>query len=296
MDLTSIKGLIIDMDGVLWRGQEPLPDLPRFFDVLRRAGIRYVLATNNPSRRSPEYAEKAQRFGIPVSEEQIISSASVTLDYLAHRYPSGTRVHVIGEPQLHEMIAEAGYILAEDQVKVVVASMDRRMTYDTLKRGTFLLRGGAEFIATNRDAAYPSDEGIVPGSGTMIAALVASSERTPTVMGKPERPLFELGLTRLQLQPSQVASLGDRLDTDVIGGQALGLGTILVLSGYTRPDDLRDSPVQPDLICRDIAELATRFEAAFLLASSGPPSPMGGGGPAAHRATAQADRRPVEGQ
>jgi 4-nitrophenyl phosphatase len=245
--------------------------LTRFFDVLRQCGVRFVLATNNPSRRPEEFAARARRFGVEMAPEEVISSASVTLEYLAGRYPTGTRVHVIGEPSLHEMVAEAGFVLADDQVQVVVTAMDRRMTYETLKRGTILLRGGADFIATNPDAAYPSNEGIVPGSGTMMAALMASSGRTPIIMGKPEAHLFHFALRRLGLPDSRVASLGDRLDADVAGAHALGLQTILVLSGYSRASDVQASLVKPDLVCQDILELASRFEAAYSAVPSRPP-------------------------
>jgi 4-nitrophenyl phosphatase len=268
MDLSTVEGLIVDMDGVLWRGDEPLPGLTRFFDVLRRCGVRFVLATNNPSRRPEGFVEKARRLGVLLEATQVVSSASVTLEYLADHYPAGTRVHVIGEEPLHEMVAEAGYTVADDRVAVVVAAMDRRMTYETLKRGTLLLRGGADFVATNPDASYPSEEGIVPGSGTMVAALTASSGRTPVVMGKPYAGLFDLALRRLGLPGSHVASLGDRLDADIAGGRAFGLSTILVFSGYTRPEDLQTSPVKPDLACRDISELSDLFEAAHSLATS----------------------------
>ena len=261
------------MDGVLWRGEQPLQGLTRFFDVLDRCGVRFVLATNNPSRRPEGFVEKARRLGVLLESTQVVSSASVTLEYLADHYPQGTRVHVIGEEALHEMVAEAGYTLADDRVAVVVAAMDRRMTYETLKRGTLLLRAGADFVATNPDASYPSEEGIVPGSGTMVAALTASSGRTPVVMGKPYAGLFDLAIRRLGLPGSHVASLGDRLDADVAGGKAFGLSTILVFSGYTRPEDLQTSPVKPDLACRDISELSDLFEAAHSLATSDMPQP-----------------------
>ena len=290
MDLSTVEGLIVDMDGVLWRGDEPLPGLTRFFDVLRRCGVRFVLATNNPSRRPEGFVEKARLLGVRLSAAQVISSASVTLEYLADHYPQGARVHVIGEEPLHEMVAEAGYTLADDRVAVVVAAMDRRMTYETLKRGTLLLRGGADFVATNPDASYPSEEGIVPGSGTMVAALTASSGRTPVVMGKPHAGLFDLALRRLGLPATSVASLGDRLDADVAGGKAFGLSTILVFSGYTRPEDLQTSPVQPDLVCSDISELTALLEAAHSLAPSDLPPPMREDGTGPHPMGAPVDR------
>jgi 4-nitrophenyl phosphatase len=254
--LSDIKGLIIDMDGVLWHGATPLPGYVEFFETLHRRDTKFVLATNNPSLTPQEFAQKATRMGSSVSPDQVITSANATVAYLKRKHHAGTRIHVIGEPSLKRVICDAGYVLGDDAVEAVVASMDRSMTYETLKRGSLLIRTGVEFIGTNADAFYPAEEGILPGSGAMLAALAASTGRQPIIMGKPQVFMFELALERMGLSPDEAASVGDRLDTDVEGATVAGLQTILVLSGVTTPQTLAVSRVRPTWVFSGIDELA----------------------------------------
>jgi 4-nitrophenyl phosphatase len=260
--LGSLKGLILDMDGVLWHGELPLPGLAGFFDVLERRGIQFILATNNPSKKPEGFAEKARRMGVKVDTEQVVTSAMATVHYLKGRYPAGSRIHVIGESALREMVAGAGFELADDDVVAVVVALDRSMTYETIERGTLLIRGGADFIGTNPDPFYPTERGILPGSGTMVATLKASTARTPIIAGKPERWLYDLAMQRMGLQAEQVASVGDRLDTDIAGGQRLGMRTILVLSGIVTREILAANPVRPTWVFPGIAELGRALEEA----------------------------------
>ncbi len=260
--LEKIKGLILDMDGVLWHGEKPLPGLIEFFEVLERCGIRYVLATNNPSKRPEGFAEKARSFGVPIEPADVVSSVLATIHYMKSHYPEGIRVHVIGEPAMKELIAEAGYMLADEKVAAVIVALERGLTYETFKRGTLLIRAGADFIGTNGDPSYPTEEGFVPGSGMMVTALAASSDVKPLIIGKPERGIFDLSLDRLQLPLETIASVGDRLDTDIAGGQRFGTKTILMLSGIAQEEDLRRSPVQPDWVFSDLIALAHALESA----------------------------------
>jgi 4-nitrophenyl phosphatase len=259
-ELETIKGLILDMDGVLWHGEVPLPGLVEFFEVLDRRGIRYVLATNNPSKRPEGFAEKARGFGVPVGPADVVNSVLATVHYMKSHYPEGIRVHVIGEPAMKELIAEAGYILADEDVTAVIVALERGLTYETFKRGTLLIRSGADFIGTNGDPSYPTEEGFVPGSGMVVTALAASSDVTPLIIGKPERGIFDLALERLQLPRETIASVGDRLDTDIAGGQRYGTKTILLLSGIAQEEDLQRSPVQPDWIFSDLIALKHALE------------------------------------
>jgi 4-nitrophenyl phosphatase len=126
-----------------------------------------------------------------------------------------------------------------------------------------LIRGGAEFIGTNADPFYPTERGILPGSGTMVATLAASTGRTATVMGKPERWLYDLALERMGLGPGEVASVGDRLDTDIEGGRRLGMKTILLLSGIATQDALAASPIRPTWVFSGIDDLARALDAAW---------------------------------
>jgi 4-nitrophenyl phosphatase len=253
--LSTIKGLILDMDGVLWHGDDPLEGLKPFFDLLNKNKIRYVMATNNPSKHPAGFAEKARSFGIKIESEDIISSVVATVHYLKKHFPQGTRVHAIGEPALKECVAEAGYELADADVEVVVAALERALTYETIKRGTLLIRSGATFLGTNADPSYPTEEGFVPGSGMMVTALSVSADKKPIIMGKPERPIFELAMERMGLPADQVASVGDRLDTDILGGQLAGLHTILLLTGIASKEDLLASDIKPTWVFKDLMEL-----------------------------------------
>ncbi|MFN2273493.1 MAG: HAD-IIA family hydrolase, partial [Anaerolineales bacterium] len=168
----------------------------------------------------------------------------------------GSRVHVIGEKALKEQVHEAGYELADQDVVAVVTALDRQLTYDTFKRATLLIRGGAEFIGTNADPFYPTEEGFVPGSGMMVIAIAATSDTEPVVMGKPGRVLFDLAQARMNLPAEQLASVGDRLDTDIEGGRRLGMHTILLLSGITSREDLDRSPIKPDWVFDGLVDLS----------------------------------------
>ena len=164
------------MDGVLYLGDQPMPRLCEFFAFLRERPIPFILATNNSTRTPQEYVDKLAGMGVTVSPDEILVSGQATARFLAREYPRGTRVHVFGMPALKQAMTDEGFILADEDVQLVVASMDREVTFEKLKRATLLIRGGARFIATNLDPTNPSEEGLIPGTGAMIVALEAASE------------------------------------------------------------------------------------------------------------------------
>jgi 4-nitrophenyl phosphatase len=194
---------------------------------------------------------------VEVSPSEIITASIATIHYLHEKYPSGSRIYVIGEAPLKKMITDAGYVISEQDAAAVVATMDRALTYDMLKRGTLLIRAGAEYIGVNPDHSYPTPEGLVPGGGAILAALTVSTEQEPVVIGKPEGWIFKIAMERMGLSAAEVASLGDRLDTDISGGLRLGMKAILVLSGVTSPAELATSSIRPTWVFKDINELTT---------------------------------------
>lgn len=251
--LVDIKHLIIDMDGVLYRGDQPMPGLCEFFAWLRERSIAFILATNNSTRTPQEYADKLARMGVQVSPAEILHSGHAVARYLARDYPRGTRVHVFGMPSLKQAMTDEGFILADEDVSLVVASMDRAITYEKLKRATLLIRGGARFIATNLDPTNPSEEGLIPGTGSMIVALEAASGTKPMAIGKPEPIIYQLAMEQMGARPETTAALGDRADTDILGGKRAGLMTICVLSGSS--DRAEAEAFEADMIFDDIAHL-----------------------------------------
>jgi len=253
--LRPIGNLIVDMDGVLYRGDEVIPGAQEFFAFLRECPIGFILATNNSTRTAQQYVDKLARMGVEVALSEILTSSQATAMYLETLVPPGTRVYVIGEEGLEIAVRERGYIISGDGAELVVVGMDRRLTYEKLKVATLLIRGGARFIGSNPDTTLPTEEGFIPGNGAMLAALEVSTGVAPTVIGKPERTIFELALAKLGSSKEDTAIVGDRLDTDILGGHNAGLTTILVLSGATTRQDADSAPVKPDLVFEDIRNL-----------------------------------------
>ncbi len=262
LDLTQLSHLIIDMDGVLYKGTEPIPGAREFLLFSRRIGIPFLLLTNNSSMTAGQYQIKLADMGMQVAEEEILPSAAATAMYLSRIAAPGTPVYVIGEDGIRIELENHGFDLRNDSsVDYVVVGWDRQLTWEKLRIATQAIRAGARFIGTNPDKTYPSEAGIVPGAGAIHAALEASTEVAPEIVGKPQAAIFQLGLERLGAEAATTASVGDRLETDIVGGQRAGMPTILMLSGVTSREQLAISPTVPDLVFQDLAGLQEAWEA-----------------------------------
>ncbi len=253
--LEAVRHLIIDMDGVLWRGDEPMPNLQTFFDFLRQRNIGFVLATNNSSRTPEQYVEKLARFGVEMDTESILTSSQVAAAYLANRAPPGTHVYAIGKEGVRQALEQRGFVLSEEKAAYVVVGWNTDLVWDELATASLLIHRGAGFIGTNPDVSYPTERGPVPGDGAQLAAIEVTTGVAPVVTGKPEPQMYEEAMRRMGANPGATAVVGDRLDTDLAGGARLGLTTVLVLSGITSEADLVNSSIKPDVVCADIGEL-----------------------------------------
>ncbi|MBN2391141.1 MAG: HAD-IIA family hydrolase [Anaerolineae bacterium] len=261
LDWSAIKGVICDMDGVLWRGETPLPGLRDFFALLDAQRIGYVLATNNASKTPEQYVEKLARLGIETNTEHVLNSATAAADYLATQAASGTPVYAIGGPGTREALRLHGFTLTDgDHANYVVVGWDRELTWKKLATATLLIRGGAGFIATNPDRTFPMEDGLVPGNGAQVAALMTATDVEPIIAGKPGSLLYKGALARMGVAPEETLVIGDRLDTDILGGLHLGMPTALVLSGITHPDELSGSPIHPDIVFDDLAALVQAWQ------------------------------------
>lgn len=258
IQLRDIRALVIDMDGVLWLGNVPLPGLVDFFDFLAEKSIPFVLATNNASKTPEEYMEKLAGFGVTVSKDRILTSSLATAAYLQRQLKPGATVYAVGQSGLKQAMRDAGFRLIEDAsepAEVVVAGVDFTLTYDKLKYATLLIRRGARFVGTNGDVTYPAEEGQLPGAGAILAAIQAATGQEPLLIGKPKPFMFEMAVDKMGSGPEQTATLGDRLETDILGGQLAGLRKILVTSGVDNEESIREKGITPDLIYSGIEEL-----------------------------------------
>jgi 4-nitrophenyl phosphatase len=262
---SNIQNLIIDMDGVLWRGEQPLPRLPEFFDTLRELGVQFVLATNNASRTGNQYVQRLLRFGAAVNEDEVLTSPQATAAWLGANAPNA-RIFTIGEQGLSSELTRAGLkVLPPEhaqQATHVVVGIDREMNYGKLVEACLAIRAGATFVGTNPDVTFPSERGIVPGNGATLAALEVSTGVKPIIIGKPQPEMMVQALARMGGDASNTAVLGDRLDTDILAGRNAGLPTILVLTGVSGRDEAETGPIRPDFIFKDIGEVADALRAS----------------------------------
>ncbi|MBA2451651.1 MAG: HAD-IIA family hydrolase [Chloroflexia bacterium] len=247
------------MDGVLYRGNTLIPEVKAFLCALDSAGIPYTMATNNSTNSQLDYVMKLERLGVSVPEESIFTSAVATATYLRSTYPDGTRVYVVGMKALRHAIFEDGYFFpAEADADVVVSGADFELVYGSLRTACLAIRAGADYVATNADTTFPSEAGLIPGSGAIVAALVAATDVEPTIVGKPSPVMVESCLTAMGIEASQAVMLGDRLDTDILAGQRANARTVMVLTGVHTPADVRKTGIEPDLVI-DTLESLTRF-------------------------------------
>ncbi|HET6317208.1 MAG TPA: HAD-IIA family hydrolase [Chloroflexota bacterium] len=264
VDWSAVRGLLIDLDGVVYTGRDPIAGSASFLERARGEKLPFLLVTNN-STTSPELvAERLEGMDISVTADEILTSAQAAAAYIRRHSQAGATVSIVGEAGLRQAVAEEALTIVEDSkanVDWVLAGLDRQFDYQKLTYATRAILAGARFVATNADALLPVEGGhVLPGAGTMIAAIQTATGIQPVVVGKPEPGLFEHGLLRLGgLQPHQVAMIGDRLDTDVMGGQRAGLRTILVLSGVTTPQQLAAAMGKPDATVPSLAAVASLF-------------------------------------
>ena len=252
---SNLKALILDMDGVLWQESEAIGNLVEIFKQIKHLKLDYVLATNNATKTPRKYVEKLASFGVIVPENKILNSAMAVAYLLKKRFPAGGNVFIVGESGLSEALESNGFRISDKDCVAVVASMDRGVNFEKLKRATLLIRSGVPFYATNPDRTFPTPEGLIPGAGSIIGSLEISTDVKPIIAGKPNPTLYEFALERLGTAPAETLVVGDRLETDIIGGQKLGCPTALVLSGIaTRKEaEAHDPPV--DIISPSLTHL-----------------------------------------
>ncbi len=264
MKLTDrFDGFLVDLDGVVWRGEEAIAGAAETIEMLRDMGKRVVFVTNNASRSPREYAVKLMRLRIPTDPGDVVTSAHAVVENLRSlRLHRGDRVHVCAAPGLSQVLRGSGFTPTRDvqDAKALVVAWNPRLTFDDIRKAADLARSGVPFIGANRDATYPSESGLLPGTGAILAAIETASGRTANVVGKPQPGLFRIALHRAEVDPSRALFIGDRPETDVAGARAAGIAVALVLTGVTGEAELGSLADRPDVILGSLADVLSSNE------------------------------------
>jgi NagD protein len=252
-------GYLIDMDGVIYRGHELIPGADRFVDQLRTLEIPFCFLTNNSQRTRRDVVAKLSRMGVEVEENHIFTCAMATARFLAHQKPGGT-AFVIGEGGLLTALHQNGYAIVDHGPDYVVVGEGRTFNLELVEAAVRMIQDGAKLIATNLDPNCPTQDGVRPGCGAMVAMLEAATGVKAFSVGKPSPLMMRAARKELELTTDETTMIGDSMETDILGAVQLGFHTILVLSGGTRFEDLPDYAYQPELIVDSVANLADFLE------------------------------------
>jgi len=246
-----IRNYLFDLDGTLFLGSVPIPGAVEKVRALQEGKDVYFL-TNAATRSRESVAQKLRGIGIAADKANVYCSSYLVARYIAERHP-GKSAFVVGEDGLSEELAEAGVEVSEN-AGIVVAGLDRKLTYDKLSQAHRLLCNGAVFIATNKDHAFPVPDGTLPGAGALVALLETSSGRQAHSVGKPDPYMFTLAAKEHGLKAEETMMVGDRLDTDIGFAKRAGMKSALVLTGVAKRGD-RLEGIEPDLIVDSVASL-----------------------------------------
>lgn len=252
-------GYLIDMDGVLYRGSEPIPGAAHFIEQLRLRNIPFRFLTNNSQRTRRDVVAKLARMGIDVEDEHVFTCAMATARFLAQQKPGGT-AFVIGEGGLLTALHQNGYAVVDHEPDYVIVGEGRTFNLELVEAAVRMILGGAKLIATNLDPSCPTANGIRPGCGAMVAMLEAATGVKAFSVGKPSPLMMRAARKELGLATEETVMIGDTMETDILGGVQLGFHTVLVLSGGTRREDLVRYAYRPEIVVASLAELAERLD------------------------------------
>ena len=256
--LAERRGFLLDLDGVLYRGQETLPGAAELLAFLERTGRSYRLVTNDSRRLAAQYVERLAGMGMAVPHDAIVTAGETTAAYLQRIARPGARVLAIGGEGLVRPLLAHGFHLDEERPEWVVVGLDIHVTYAKLVRAMQAIDRGAGFIGTNPDRRFPLEHTFAPGCGALLAFLEAATGRTPHIVGKPNNTMVDIALERIGVTPRMAAFVGDSLGTDIAAGRAAGLCTVLVLTGVTTAEEaaaIRGTEYEPDYVFDNLPAL-----------------------------------------
>ncbi|MDG4846756.1 TIGR01457 family HAD-type hydrolase [Peribacillus frigoritolerans] len=242
--MKSYKGYLIDLDGTMYRGTEQIAEAAGFINDLRKRDIPYLFVTNNSSRTPAQVADKLRSIGISTEDDQVFTTSMATANYIAEQ-KKGASVYVVGEEGIIEALKEKGMKLVEEHPDYLVMGIDRGINYEKLSKACLAVRNGAVFISTNGDIAIPTEQGLLPGNGSLTSVVSVSTQVQPIFIGKPESVIVEQALRVLGVPKEETIMVGDNYDTDILAGINAGIDTLLVHTGVTTKERLKQYKEQP---------------------------------------------------
>ena len=256
----ATKALILDLDGVLWVDTESIGDLPANFRRIRELGLKVTLATNNSTRTAKERLEKLAGFGVDIEGINVLTSSIATATLLKEKFPQGGELYVVGMEGIIGELEKVGFrTFSENNLPqnplAVVVGMDWELNYEKIANASILIQKGAPFYATNPDKTFPTPRGLMPGAGTLLAAVETASGTAPIIAGKPSPFLLKLAMRKMNVSPAETIMVGDRLETDILAAQNAGCRAALVLSGVTSRARAEAWSPRVDIIAEDLASL-----------------------------------------
>lgn len=249
----GIKALVIDLDGTVYHGKTLIEHADEALELLAKK-YELLYLTNNSTRSRMEFAQKLASFDISCTKQQLITSGFAAAEYIKEYYPC-SRVYVIGGEGLKQELVECDIALCDDACDCVLVGLDTGFTYAKLRKALTLLSNGALFVATNTDPFLVTNERVVPGAGSIVAAVETGSGKKPIVIGKPSAFITELIVKQLQVQPQETLIVGDNLQTDILMGMKGGMQTALVLTGASKRSDIERFRIRPDYVFESIADI-----------------------------------------
>ncbi|MDK7142690.1 HAD-IIA family hydrolase [Gleimia europaea] len=253
-EMPPITSWLSDMDGVLVREERAIDGAQEFIDTLHELNIPFLVFTNNSIYTPRDLSARLDNSGLHVPEEHIWTSALATAAFLSQQSPNSS-AFVIGEAGLTTALHSAGYVMTETNPEYVVLGETRSYDFNAITRAIRFIEAGAKFIATNPDVTGPSDEGVLPATGSVAAMITKATGRRPYFLGKPNSMMLRAGLNKIGVHSEVTGLIGDRMDTDVQAGIEAGLRTFLVLSGSTSESEIQSFPFRPYRTKNSIAEM-----------------------------------------
>lgn len=248
-----IKAVIFDLDGTLYIGKKAIPGAEKKVKELRSKGVKTLFLTNAATRSRKGVAEKLQKMGIGVSEDEVYCTSYFVARYISENHPE-ERVMVIGESGLFEELKKAGVETVKKNCDIVTIGLDREFSYQKLADALRELNEGAILVSSNHDYTFPVENGMMPGTGSLVAAVEAASGKRAYVVGKPNTYGFDLIKKENRLRKNEVIIVGDRLDTDITFAKKCGIKSALVLTGVTKKEDIKK--IKPDYVFDSIVEFS----------------------------------------